>query len=50
MIALFWRRAIFGALRRAWAQRSALWLAFAAAMVIVRRLDRTSAQRARQRS
>ncbi len=38
MIALLWKRAALAALRRSWAQRSRVWLALAAGLVIVGRL------------
>lgn len=49
MFALIWRRAIMGALRRSWAQRSGVWLVLAAALVLLRRLDGTTRRRQQQR-
>ena len=50
MLAFLWRRAIIGALRRTWAQRSSVWLALTAALVLLRRLDGTARRRQQRRS
>ncbi|MDH2903140.1 MAG: hypothetical protein PXZ08_04215 [Actinomycetota bacterium] len=49
MFALLWRRAILGALRRSWAQRSGVWLALAGALVLLRRLDSRARRRQQHR-
>jgi hypothetical protein len=50
MFAFFWRRVIYAALRRSWAQRSGAWLISALALVLLRRLDGQHRRRRQQRS
>ncbi|HEY5303965.1 MAG TPA: hypothetical protein VIJ86_07905 [Acidimicrobiales bacterium] len=49
MFIFLWRRIIFAALRRSWAQRSVVWLVLAAALVLLRRVDAMSRRRLQRR-